>query len=452
MPRYYSVCEATPSVHTYTRSRKYMRVYASAPMGYIFHDTEESLDVNTLRKPMFVLSELYENVKIGIYVRVNAHTIMATFNTGGIPRPARVQGGEYLDKNKLVGWLQKDVRDPTSDLTRVNYDDVYDTCTMLERFTGHCPCVKLLEGTCLPTTLYVQYPWLADNATSFVDPEVGTYKRKRYHVLNDFTYTPGQYSIQEDFAESVRPWDNYDFSLVEKRANAFSERGSENARRFAHRKIECSQCAFSTKQRSGTYEDCGQIRTCTEHTTDEQAWSALYSWLERTPYEAGTSDFALHEIHYLMQIAGEDHLSRAVTPTRNTKTKLGGFRLIGEHLSFRVAPCQGTPTRKKRFDSYTELRTAFPMLLESDKIPETFLDRKHVLAHAIFSTWNVVQPRNGHQPHPVYSITKLRDETTLTGTSTRNTFCAYHLTPTSHVMEYVQYLWPNGFARIKQYI
>lgn len=451
MSRYYSICETTPSVQIYRDARRYLRVYNNAPVGYLFHDTEAPLDVNALLKPMFVLSELYEGAQVGIYIRVDAHTVMGTFNTGGIPRPSRVGDVEYIGKNKMVGWLQKDVRDPEGDVTFVDYDDIYDTCTMLERFTGHCPCPRLNAGTCLPITMYVKHPWLTDTVTSFVNPEMETYKRKRYCVLNDFKFTSGAHTIRADFAEAVRPWDNYDFSLVAARSQIFAERGAENSRRFAHRAVECSQCAFSTKQHTGAYEDCGQISSCKSHTTEDQAWTALYDWLKQTPYETGAPEFALHEIHYLMQIAGEDHLSKAITPTRYTTTKLGGFRLIGADLSFRVAPCQGSTARKKRFDSYTKLRTAFPMLLESDKIPEMFLARKHVLAHAIFSTWSDIQPENGHQRHPVYSITKLRDETILTGTSTRSTFHAYQLTPMSHVMEYVQYLWPRSFAHIKQY-
>jgi len=447
MPRYYSICEATPS-HRISK-RNFLRVYGNAPQGYLFHDTDEYLEVDMLRKPMFILSELYAEAKTVVYVRVDNRTIMATFNTAGIPRPARTGDREFLSKNRLFGWLQKDVRDPASDAILADYDDIYDTCTMLERFTGNCPCPKLEEGTCLTTTMYAAHPWLADQLTSFSEPETTEYKRKRYQDLNGFVFTPGQYSINADFTEAIRPWDNYDFALVAARSKEFSERGAENARRFAHRKIECSQCTFSTKHRDGTYGDCGQVRNCDSHTTEEQAWEALYTWLAATPYENGTSKFALHEIHYLMSIAGEDHLSRAITPTRNGNTKLAGFRLGGDDLTFRVAPCQGNTTRKKKYPSYAELRAEFPALPESDKIPEVHLERKHVLAHAIFSTWGYVHTRDGHQPHPVYSITKMRHETILTGTSTRSTFWCYCLTPASHVMEFFQRLWPHGFATAK---
>lgn len=448
MPRYYSVCEATPS-HRLSK-RNFLRVYGNAPLGYLFHDTEEYLEVDMLRKPMFILSELYEGAKTVIYVRVDNRTIMATFNTAGIPRPARMGDREFLSKNRLFGWLQKDVRDPASDAILADYDDIYDTCTMLERFTGNCPCPKLEEGTCLTTTMYAAHPWLAEQSTSFTDPEMTEYKRKRYCDLNGFVFTPGQYSINADFTDAIRPWDNYDFALVAARSQEFSERGAENARRFAHRKIECSQCAFSTKQRDGTYKDCGQARSCHTHTTEEQTWDILYAWLASTPYENNTSKFTVREIHYLMHISGEDHLTRAITPTRNGATKLAGFRLAGDDLQYRLAPCQGNTTRKVKYDSYAALRKVIPALPESEDIPDMALDRKHVLAHAIFSTWGYVHTRDGHQPHPVYSITKLRHETILTGTSTRSTFWAYCLTPASHVMEFFSRLWPHGYANASE--
>lgn len=450
MPKYYSVCEVTPSHKK--ANKRYLRVYAHAPQGYLFHDTE-GLDVDALRKPMFILSELYsDEAKAVVYIRVDANTIMATFNTSGIPTPSRIGGKEYLSEKRLKGWLQQNVRDPAGELSFIDYDEVYDRCTMLERFTSSCPCPKLEEGTCLPATIYAAYPWLAETQASYTNPEPTVYKRKRFQDVAGFKSVPGTYAIDSDFNESVRPWDNYDFGLVAARSEEFAERGIENARRALHRKVECSQCIFSTKKHAGTYADCGQIKACEGHATEEQAWTALRLWLAKTPYAEGCEGFSIKEIHYLIAMSGIDYLSRAVTPSRNTLTKLAGFRLRGDDLSYRVAPCQGNTTRRASFGSYVALREVFTLLPESKDIPEVKVYEKQILAHAIFSTWGYIRPENGHQPHPVYSITVSHDAIQLTGTTTRGTFGAYYLGGTSNVMEYFGKLWPHSYHRVHTFI
>jgi hypothetical protein len=457
MPKYYSLCDASPSVNTY--ANKYKRVFDRAPQGYLFHDTE-GLHVSALRKPLFILSELYPpEAKAVVYVRVNAETIMATFSTAGVPVPTATVsdpyrdklGYEYLGKHRPTGWLQKNVRDPAEEIAAVNYDDIYDTCTMLERFTGKCPCPKLAEGTCWPITLYKQYPWLSETLSNFTAQEPSVYKRKRFEAIDGFKYTPGSYTTKHDFEESVRPWDSYDFSIVDERIKAFAERGEENARRTAHRKIACSQCAFSIKKHTGNYADCGSIAECREHITEEEAWTALYDWLNLTPFVKGFPGFSLPEIHYLMAMAGSEYLSRAITPTRDTLTKLAGFRLYAGSPEFiyRVVPCKGNKQRRTKVESYAALREYFPILPKSEDIPKTELLPKQVLAHAIFSTWACIRASGGHQPHPLYSIISQHTHTTLIGATTRGTFEAHTLSNVSDVSTYVHYLWPNGYPRIK---
>jgi hypothetical protein len=453
MPRYYSVCEFTPSFLKGSRGSRYnkyyLRVYNTAPEGYIFHDSENPLDFNHLQRALYLLSSLYdESAKAVVGVRIDAKTIAVTFNTTGFPKPARDGGQEFISNNRLTGWLQENVRDPSCENIPVDFDDIYDQCVMLERFTGHCPCPKLDEGTCLPSTVYAQFPWLADKTATYSAPPSSEYKRVKYNEIDSFVYTPGQYSVKDDFTDAVRPWDNYDFSLVPVRKDEFSERGSSNARRHVHRKEVCSQCVFSTKKHTGTYEDCGQVNSCKNSITEDEAWTALYKWLdEATPYTTGNDAFALHEIHYLMSMADTDMLSRAITPTRNILTKLAGFS-GRDTIRYRIVPCQGDTERRALFSSYAELRATFPTLPHSKDIPETHIDKKLVLAHAIYSTWSSIRS-SGHQPHPVYSITHSRGEVHLTGTTSRSTFHASSLGLATHVMSYFRKLWPHRYHDTK---
>lgn len=450
MSRYYSVCEVTSSIKQ--SSKRYLRIYNKAPQGYLFHDTENPLDFSHIRRALFVLAELYDaSAKAVVGIRVNPNTIVATFNTSGLPKPARDGGKEYIANKRLTGWLHPNARDPGCDTLEVDYDDIYDQCTMLERFTGHCPCPKLEEGLCLPNTMFAQHPWLAEAIADYTDPEPSEYKRTRYREIDSFTFTPGQYTVGEDFTEAVRPWDNYDFALVPTRKEEFSERGSANARRHVHRKVECSQCIFSTKNRNDTYSDCGQVNRCKQHATEEQAWAVLYKWLEHsTAYTTGNAAFALHEIHYLMRASGMDYLSRAITPTRNIMTKLAGFS-GRDSLSYRVVPCQGNTERRATFSSYADLRKVIHGLPASKDIPEVHLDKKHVLAHAIYATWYNIHG-SGHQPHPVYSITHERDYVCLTGTTSRSTFSAGSLSTASHVKEFFSKLWPGSYHTVNDKI
>lgn len=448
MPRHYSICEMTPSVFHRRTHSDFVRVYPQAPQGYLFHDSEKPIEFSDIHRPLFVLSELYtEGVKAVIGIQVDANTIVATFNTAGIPRPAKVGMVEHLSQHQYKGWVHPDIRDPASEAVVVNYDDIYDACTMLERFTGHCPCPKQAEGTCFSSTVFARFPWLAERLNNYSNPDAGQYKRVRYKDLYGFEYTSGQLSIKDNFTESVRPWDNYDFNLVPLRKKEFAFRGEEASRRSGHRTNECPKCAFSTKKHTGTYADCGEIRSCTKHATTEEAWRVLYDWLDKdTPYTRGNPQFALHEIHYLMHMSGTEALSRAITPTRFTQTRLAGFAGQGT-LGYRLVPCQGNTQRRRIFRSYASIREEFPDLPDTKDIPEITLTRHEILAHAIFSTWHSIRGE-GHQPHPVYDIVHTRGSVTLQGTTTRSIFSAYTLDKYSHVMDYYQHLWGRTYPQV----
>lgn len=458
MARYYTLCETTPGKSQGKRNsqNRYLRVYPASE-GFLFHDTEDPLTFTSIQKALWMLSDLYEDAKRVIAIRVDARTIMATFSTAALPRPARPGFGrystekpeEYLESTGLTGWLLQDIKDPTSEPITVDYNDLYNDCIMLERVTDNCPCVKQTEGTCFPSTVYQRYPWLADNTTNYNATEVSKFRTKRYEHVASFKYISGQLAISADFTDAVRPWDNYDFDLVEGRTEDFAERGKDLSHRSTHRKVECSQCTFAAKKYgNGSYTDCGHIKDCHSHTTEEQAWAVLFDWLNSTEFVTGSSGFTTTEINFLIKEAGRLELSRSISDTRKVPTYLAGFHsgYTFGHTQYMVTAARGHLSRHKYYGSYEDLRIDYPMLPASADIPTIPLDPKMLLAHAIYSTWPYIRGVSsgwGHHNHPLWRIELQHSTMSCYGYTSSGYFHGPSLSVASHVSDYIQALWPH---------
>jgi hypothetical protein len=424
-------------------------VYPKAGQGYLFHDTEDVLEFKDIQKALWTLSGLHENSSTVVALRVDPNTIAASFNTTDFPFPRKklrlfANDGEYeyLAQTRLSGWVLNNINDPGSEAAFVEFDDVYDDCTRLERFTGHCPCSALAEGTCLPITAYARFPVLTDTKL-YNNLDLTVYKRKRYQEVQGFEYVSGALTTELDFNDAIRPWDNHNFEAIYKRKKELAERGADSARRFAHRKIECPQCVFSYKKYDGTVKDCGLINNCKSHVLESTAWDVLFRWLhDSTPMTEGTASFTTKQIRYLIHASGTCYTNRAITPARNTETILAGFRLTSGKLYYEVAAAKGDLQRYKKFDNYEELQKMYPLLPRANAVPDVEIHAKHVLAHAIFATKRTIHG-SGHQPHPQYAITFDRGSVVQQGCTTRSKFVAAELHPGSSVESYYNLLRPT---------
>jgi hypothetical protein len=458
MARYYTLCETTPGKEAGKSGgqRRYLRVYYASE-GFLFHDTEDSLTFTDIQKALWMLSDLYEDAQRVIAICVDDNTIMATFSTYALPRPTRpgfnlyssVKPDEYLESSGLAGWLLRDIKNPASEPIPVDYNDLYNDCIMLERVTDNCPCVKQAEGTCFPSTVYLRYPWLAANTTNYSATEVSKFHTKRYENVGGFEYISGQLATSADFSEAIRPWDNYDFRLVPKRETQFAERGQELSHRSTHRKVECSQCTFATKKHGGGYEDCGRIKDCRTHTTEEQAWVTLFDWLKTdTDFVTGTPGFSPGEINYLIKEAGRAEHSKSISDTRKVPTYLAGFHsgYSTEYMQYMVTAARGHLSRHKYYVSYKDLRMDYPMLLASADIPPITVEPKMLLAHAIYSGWPYIRGESGgwgHRNHPFWRMELQHGTMSTYGHTSNGYFHGPSLSVASHVSDYIQAKWPG---------
>lgn len=464
MPRYYTICETTEGVQkSHKSAARYLRIYAASPEGFLFHDTEHTLDFSDVQKALWRLSELYEGANKIIALRVDDQTIMATFNTCALPRPVRMRETqafdaetvEYLASTELSGWLLENIKDPTAQPIAVEYNSLYSSCLMLERLMDCCPCTRLSEGTCLPQTAYLQYPWLAKDVTNYSAIETPKLRTKRFSTVDDFSYISGQYATSSDFTKAVRPWSDYDFSLVEERLATFAERGQNLSHRAVHRKVECSKCTFSVKKHTSEYTDCGFITQCTTHVTEDQAWAVLFDWLENdTAFIHGDDGFTPREINYLISIAGRKEDSRAISPTRNVPTYFAGFHSsyrTDRTLLYKIVAARGALNRHRYYPTYTSLRADYPMLPARGAIPEIKLEPKILLAQAIFSQWQYIKRSSGgwgNQNYPVWRVELSHGELSTYGRTTARWFYGPTLRVASAVDEFVRARGPGDIVTI----
>ncbi len=457
--RYYTVCEMTPARDFNTYRNTYFRIYPNSPSGFLFHDTEEALTFPSIQRALFVLSELYdiESAKTMpvVAARVDANTIVATFNTQAFPRPKKIERHgtepyEFLSTTQLEGWVHEDIRKPSVDAKYLRFDQAYEHCTMLERFTGHCPCPKLNEGTCLTGTVFTEFPWL--ELRSYNDPDGAMFKRQRYKEVDDFKYISAQYTTKEDFTDARRPWNHHDFKLVEERTHEFSLRGKANARRHHVRKEICSKCAFSCATNTGGYKDCGQVDDCSEASDDKDVLQLLHRWFDQTPFVVGSDGFTVKQIEYLVRMSGTVFEARTFSEARAVGSKYAGFRMrpfVPFHYA--IAPTKGDLTRVIKCFNYDDLRRYLPLLPDEKDMPEWEVPTRMLMAHAIFSTIKRVKLSSGYGD--IHSIEHWHsNDVTMYGAIGRSKAVVYNLSLTSPVTDFYNYLSPNQAHRIKTHL
>ena len=394
MSRYYTQCLGTPSL---PRGRDFEQIYEHASAGYLFHDTEGIKNFVDVHRAMWRLAGLYEGPQAVYAVRTSPNTIFASFSTSSIIKPIRVerwlngekQNYEWVERTQPTGWLVENIADPKTAIKPINYNDMYGDCLQLPRASGDCPCHKLNDGSCLPLTIGRVMPSFLKKMTDFVSMPATAHQVSQYREIAGFQYVPGLYCIDAAFVETLRPWDNYDFSLVPERQHQFKARGEDIARRNKHRKEHCTNCCFGTKRHDGTIRDCGGIERCYQPAKAEDAKTLLWRWfIHRTPFLTGSEGFTASEIKYLMHMTGWKTKSNCLSE-RRISVLFAGFtaNIYGtEGISFRVVAARGNLNRWRDFHDYASLREAFGILPHRDRIKEVAIPQGSMLAYAVLAT------------------------------------------------------------------
>ncbi len=388
----------------------------------MFHDTEGLPEFHDVQRALWKLSDFYEGARCVYAIRVDPKTIFASFNTASIPHPVQLERWvrdeivkyEWIGDSKLKGWLVDDIKNPKTIVKALNYDDMYQGCLQLERSMGECPCPRLKEGSCYPITIGRMMPRLLETIADFGNVEPARHQNTTYKEICGFEYTPGLYLIDGAFVDAIRPWDNYDFSLVPARKKEFKERGENRARRHLYRKETCSQCAFKRTQHDDVI-DCGRVDFCERSTTEAEIEELLWRWLGlNTPFRDGSEGFLPQEIKFLMKHSGVK-LKSAALSDRTIDIRLAGFRSYGNStyqngITYKIVADRGDLSRNKEYSTYTDLREAVPMLPDPLKIPYTEIHDNFMLAHAVFS--QVTQRFHGirGKAAPVYGIYQHLDQ------------------------------------------
>jgi hypothetical protein len=272
VPRYYAECEATPALST--SKHNYQRGYENAPSGFLFHDTETELGIDHLRKPVWKLAELFEGAHAAYLVRVSSQTIFVAFSFGAFPRPTEIKRGwgstqtvtDLLSDRKMKGWVIEDVGDATKLPQFIDYNNLYDNCVYLDRLSGMCPCPRLETGECAAEVIAPNLPEkITANTlrnTDFSKPDTQLFKRKRYVNLDGFEFASGKATTHDSFATTLRPWEDYDFSVVIDRKEALSKQGKKRGGDRAQEKEQCTFCAFKSSMYNGSVKGCTQLSRC----------------------------------------------------------------------------------------------------------------------------------------------------------------------------------------------
>jgi len=342
---------------------------------------------------MWVLSGLYDDARSVWAIRIDDNTVMASFNTQSIVKPIAIvkgisndEGYEWISKTQPKGWLIANIRDPATNVEAVDYDSMYDSCLQLERSTGHCPCPRIKDGTCLTSTLFRTMPEM--DLADFSPVETAAHQVQRYKNIAGYDYKPGLYMVDAAFVESLRPWDNYDFALIPEREKEFRDRGKSIVVKNNFRKAECAQCVF---KRGNEYSvlDCGSIDRCIKHAVESDVEKALQNWYYgATPFSEGSEGFSKAEMVYLMTHAGKECATTLLgNGSRNIAARLAGFFVEGytTNLKYAVAAAKGNLGRRVTFNSYAALRAAVPKLPPSHQLVATEMDLSLSIAHAVFA-------------------------------------------------------------------
>lgn len=457
MARYYSICEMTGS---YKLGMSYNRVRSAAPRGYLFHQSDERLTARHIWKPLFKLYREYPvDAKRVVAVRVDENTIAASFSTSSFPIPTKIVTNvrdatkeEYLTLTSLEGWVFKDISDPKLLPEKINFSDVYDQCMMLERMTGSCPCPKQQEGTCFQETVLKRLPFMKNECDYGI--EHINHKSKRFSNIDGFEFCPGQYTIGADFTEAVRPWDNYQFSLVPQRTQEFKDRGAEQSRRKKHREEHCSVCSFGTLDYSTKkYKDCGRIANCKDSVSDRDLNALLYGWLATTPFKIERPDWPLRAIKYLVRESGCE-LKAFVSTARRIDARMGGFYYdqYTRSLKYRVVATNKPMARSIRYPSYEHMREKVDYLPKIEDLPEVEVTDAELLAHLVFATWTGIAASGLHQPHDVHYIESYTGGSTIHGCTSVSSFACTSLSGGSSLEEFYKALHPRDEYRAKYHL
>jgi hypothetical protein len=392
MPKYYTVCLTTPAYREMSKTNQYAMVYRTPAMGFLFHDTEGIKDFQDVRKAVWVLSDLFVEGNVVWGVRVNAQTLMVSFSSDQIIHPVRVKPDrwrddsyEWISKNKPTGWVVENIRDMRTKVHTIDFDDIYDSCGQLERMADSCPCPRVENGTCRTLTLYKEIPAIQDDITTYTHVEPEQLKAARYRVIDGYEYIPGQYTIEGAFVEAARPWDNYDFNLVEYRREEFKRRGQERSQRLKLRQERCGTCAFSHRkdEKPEAVLDCGKVVECKTRLPRALTHDDVYAFMKRwyhysTPFSEDTDGFTQFQIRQLMYMAGDSFLSRFFTPTKRSETIFGGFYSDYFGIQYRiVAGNPGNAGDTKWFSTFADLEDAVRVYGDPDAIAKIERARDH---------------------------------------------------------------------------
>lgn len=414
--KYYTICKFTPTSH-YKRWNQKGAVgrYEQAPIGFVFHDDEKALELEEIRGALVSLFYLVrkeheegsEDPRT-IVLRVDAHTLAATFSTSGFPVPHRirswnkdnplfplpndeplVKGTDYLN-----GWLVSDVTNLTAPVNPISFGDLYDNCTQLVKLGGGCPCDLLKTGDCMEYTVLPQLP------TSFVGPMSSDYDveqswllRKRYRDLMGFEYVKPSYTVEGDFSSAMRPYDLHDFALVAQRKAEFAARGAKRKSHNHRRETQCSLCYFSSISPKGKVQDCGYVYNCESAVTQLDAWAYLETRYDRLGFET-MSNFTAKERDYLIHLGNTNVKTTAITGNQAISGILAGFVRTTRGWGFQLSPTRGCLDRQGVCHSYEEVYRSLANtshVAAPDKIPKVPHVTKRVrMACALLAERNYV--------------------------------------------------------------
>jgi len=462
MAKYYLVSEFTPSQKIEGRDSTFRRIYPRASEGFLFHDTEEALQLSDILRPLHRLSELFEGAKKALVIRHDANTLVATFSLAAFPKPVRIQRDpykpstkdyEWLQESGLTGWLIPDVNNPSVPAIACSPDDIFSNCTELVRYTNSCPCPKQDTGECAAEVLYPNLPEGIQSQDMLSDYRIDrkSLKRVRYKTIAGFELTSGGLTADGDFGKAIRPWDNHDFQVVPGRRLELSARGKARHLRAKFRKAQCSKCCFvKTFYYSGETEDCGNIADCKEATDAATAWGLLYHWYSDCGFN-NMEGFTAKQRDYLVQAAGRETLIRAICE-RRTRTIWGGFVSTHKGWCYRLSAAGGDITRCEDIATWKELKEKIPEL--PDKIEPIHLDSKTKLACAILGT-----QRHGitaqYMPYrPIYKITVVGSCAEATGAASRyesTSLSLYVNGKHEDVKEYYRAVWGYRFSKAPEW-
>lgn len=386
--KFYTVCEFTESYRSRIHTRDRIRIYGRASQGFVFHNRASELHINEILRPLYVLSGLFtpDRDKLpALVVRADPKTLAATFSLQGFPRPVRLDrlnhpthwndGIEWLEQRDLNGWIIPNVLDPYKHPQQVNFNDFYEDCTELSRFTNSCPCNLASTGECYQRQVIPKLP--SEIADAFREPsvylfETSAFRLKRYKEIAGFKYVSPKATIDDDFASSFRPYDDHDFDIVEERQEDFKKRGKLRHVRDKHREQTCGECAFARyTYRGDKVTDCGLVDNCDSSTSEADAWALMYQWYSKSNFDS-MDGFTKAQRDYLARNAGTVYKAKVLSDYRRTKVKLAGFRWQPVDPTrrtykwvYQVSAAAGDLQRYRTYTDYDSLREDIPELPEN---------------------------------------------------------------------------------------